>query len=221
MRTNAIALAALVASMGIGTAHAALISRASGQAYYDTDLGITWVADANLAMTSGWDADGRMSWAGAQDWIAHLNAIAYLGATNWRLPGTPQPDTTCSTVIATGQYGGPNCTGSEMGHMFYVGLGGVANQTLASTHNANFTLFTNVVASNYYSETVYANNANAHWNFNFLNGYQGVTTSTGMHAWAVSGGDAVVPVPAALTLFGSALAALGLQRSRASRFVGS
>jgi Protein of unknown function (DUF1566) len=214
MRSFSIALVAL-AGMGIGTADAAFISRASGQAYYDTDLGITWVADANLAMTSGWDADGQMSWVGAQAWVAHLNAISYLGVTNWRLPGTSQPDTSCSTVIATGQYGGPNCTGSEMGHMYYIGLGGVAGQTLASTHNANYNLFTNIQAANYYSETVYALNTNAHWDFNFLNGFQGVTTSTGFRAWAVSGGDATVPLPAAMWLFGSALALLGLQRKRA------
>ena len=30
-------------------AHAALLSRQSGQAYFDTSLGITWLADAGLA----------------------------------------------------------------------------------------------------------------------------------------------------------------------------
>ena len=29
------------------------------QAYYDTDLNITWAADAHLSQTSGFDADGR------------------------------------------------------------------------------------------------------------------------------------------------------------------
>ena len=28
---------------------------------YDSDLGITWLQDANYAETSGYDADGRMN----------------------------------------------------------------------------------------------------------------------------------------------------------------
>jgi hypothetical protein len=50
--------------------HAALLSRASGQAYYDTVLNITWIADANLADTNafgvtGINANGSMTWAKA------------------------------------------------------------------------------------------------------------------------------------------------------------
>ena len=29
------------------------------QAYYDTEANLTWLADANYAQTSGYDADGR------------------------------------------------------------------------------------------------------------------------------------------------------------------
>ena len=32
------------------------------EAYYDTALNITWLADANYAKTSGYDADGLMNW---------------------------------------------------------------------------------------------------------------------------------------------------------------
>lgn len=48
-----------LALLAAGTsAQAALLSRAGGQAVYDTDLDLTWVADANLAQTSGYDSEG-------------------------------------------------------------------------------------------------------------------------------------------------------------------
>lgn len=49
------------------------------QAYYDTDLNITWAANANLAQTSGFDADGRMPWTVANAWAAGLT----IGGGDW------------------------------------------------------------------------------------------------------------------------------------------
>ncbi|WKZ11135.1 MAG: DUF1566 domain-containing protein [Gammaproteobacteria bacterium] len=88
-----IALSVLLA----GSANAALLSRAGGQAYYDDVLNITWLANANLADTNafgvtGINANGTMTWAKANEWIAAMNTAAYLGISNWRLP----------TVVDTG-----------------------------------------------------------------------------------------------------------------------
>ncbi|MEO8225423.1 MAG: hypothetical protein ABI661_11515 [Gammaproteobacteria bacterium] len=58
----------------------------SGQAYCDDLLNITWLADANRAQTSGYDADGRLTWAAALTWVSTLNTASYLGVSNWRLP---------------------------------------------------------------------------------------------------------------------------------------
>lgn len=73
-----------------GGAHAALQGRdvdgvaANGyEAFYDTVLNITWLADANYAKTSGFDATGAMSWDRATDWVA---ALSFLGVGGWRLP---------------------------------------------------------------------------------------------------------------------------------------
>ena len=61
------------------------------QAYYDPNINVTWLADANLAASNtfgvtGIDTNGRMSWYTAFDWIAAMNASSYLGFSDWRLP---------------------------------------------------------------------------------------------------------------------------------------
>lgn len=123
------------------SANAALLSRLSGQAYYDDVLDITWLADANYAKTSGYsgaDAYGRMSWDNAQTWIGTLNSgTGYLGKKDWRLPtvnavdGSNPPNKAVSyngstdygyNASAPGSaYAGS--TGSEMAHLFYNTLG--------------------------------------------------------------------------------------------------
>lgn len=83
--------------------HAALVERLGGLAYYETDANLTWLADANLAQSSGYDADGFMSWADANTWAANSNIN---GALNWRLPNTLEPDPSClfySSGIPTAQ----------------------------------------------------------------------------------------------------------------------
>ena len=77
--------------LACGSANAALLSRAGGQAYYDDVLNITWLADANLADTNdfgvaGINANGTMTWDKAQEWIGAMNTANYLGTNTWRLP---------------------------------------------------------------------------------------------------------------------------------------
>lgn len=61
------------------SANAALVSRLGGLAYYDTEADLTWLADANYAMTSGYDADGLMNWANANAWAAGLDVEGVTG----------------------------------------------------------------------------------------------------------------------------------------------
>ena len=63
----------VVALNATAVANAALVSRLNGQAIYDTDLNITWLADANLAATDSFGvagigafSSGGMSWVTAQ-----------------------------------------------------------------------------------------------------------------------------------------------------------
>lgn len=211
---------ALVALPGI--ASAALIDRGGGL-IYDTDLNITWLADANYAYTSGYDTqdamDGLMTHAFAMAWADQLT---YGGFTEWRLPTTLQPDGTCANQYNFGS-GGWNCTGSEMGHLFYNELGGVAGNgtNIEIFHNANYALFSNLTSDQYWSSTSVATISTYAWEFYFGGGNQYVNNKAGaIRAMAVHPGDigaATVPAPAAGWLLGSALGLMGVYRRRSAR----
>ena len=202
---RAVAALFVVASGVSSVSNAALVDRGGGL-IYDTDLNITWLADANYAMTSGFDADGAMTWSTAMTWAADLS---YGGYTDWRLPATVQPDATCGDQSGGDSFG-YNCTGSEMGHLFYTELGGVARTSIATTHNANYNLFQNVQSSYYWSGTLYAPDTGLAWYFSFYNGVQTAHLKNhNGYAWAVRPGDvAAVPLPATAWLFGSGLVGL-------------
>ena len=101
------------------------------EAYYDTVLNITWLADANAAGSS------TMNWYSAIAWAAGLNIN---GITGWRLPvvnpidGTTADDQDISYIgtedrgyndSAPGTlYAGS--TASEMAYMFYNTLGNLS-----------------------------------------------------------------------------------------------
>ncbi len=192
-----VAISVCLISLGLaGSADAALVSRLGGQAYYDTVADLTWLADANYAQTSGYDADGLMTWQAANDWAAQLTVG---GVSGWRLGNTLQPDASCNTQTGSASLG-YYCTGSEMGNLFYSVLGG-SNP------------FLNIQSgSEYWSATEYAPDNSFAWIFNMGtgSGYQTINTkSAGQFAWVVKSGDvSAVPVPAAVWLFGSGL--LGL-----------
>lgn len=208
-------------------AHSALVGRLPAtpdsldfQAYYDTDLDITWLADANLAESntfglatrtslgmhpsdsSGVDGlivSGLLNWPAALFWIDAMNAANYLSVNGWRLPITPQPDPTCSSqsnITVPPQGSGSNCTGSEMGH-----LSNVEGVTLSTPGP-----FINIQINNYHAGTVYAANTDAAWGFEFTFSTQNLAPKSGFRrAWAVHDGDvfAPVPLPAAFWLFGT------------------
>ena len=133
MRRLSFVLAAAMILAFSNSAGAALFDRGGGMIYDDV-LDITWLQDANLAATntfgvSGINPDGTMSWNAAQAWIAAMNAAAYLGFSDWRLPTTPDaggPFVFGWDGIQPYTYNyGYNMTTSEMGYMFYVNLGNV------------------------------------------------------------------------------------------------
>ena len=80
-------------------------------AFYDTDLDITWLCNA--------DVNGTMDWDTAVAWA---DRFSFAGYDDWRLPTTLQPDPSCSRQSG-GVSDGRNCTGSEMGHLWHVELG--------------------------------------------------------------------------------------------------
>lgn len=202
-------------------ANAALVSALSGQAVYDTDRDISWVANANLAASNtfgvtGIKADGTMTWAKANEWITGMNTENYLGFNDWRLPSTLVPDNGCTNFDGSPSTNsqGLDCTGSEMGHLFYNEFGATRVTSVLDTGSSTeLAKFTNVQPSNYWSEL---GSSNA-WRFLFSNGYQSSSSEFNFKfAWAVRSGDvSAVPVPAAVWLFGSGLIGLlGFARRR-------
>ncbi|WP_310446319.1 PEP-CTERM sorting domain-containing protein [Thiobacillus sp.] len=216
-RTVLITTGLIAASLVSGAAQAALQGRnmdanaLTFEAYYDTDLNITWLANANL--------NGLMDWAAANTWAANLsfyNPLTNQTYADWRLPTTLQPDASCGTQSGGDSYG-YNCTGSEMGHLFYSELGGTAGQSILTSADPDVAKFTNLQANFYWSATEYAPGIGLAWGFYFDGGYQDVGDTSynwfsDFHALAVSPGD-VAAVPeadtwamllAGLTLVGAA-----------------
>ena len=181
----------------LGSAQALLSVRPGGMIYDDV-LKITWLQDANYAKTSGYDADGKMTWTAANTWAANLS---YGGYSDWRLP----------TMVDTGAAGcdsansGTDCgynvqtvsgstVYSEMAYMYYANLGlkgyrdtsgviqsnwgifgnGTTNGSDASSYGQNDVgLIDNLQAYVYYSGTEYAPLIADHaWNFYMLDGLQ-------------------------------------------------
>ncbi len=187
----------------LSTADAALVSQLGGLAVYDTDLDITWLANAHAGAGSAFDdgistTNGEMTWASANAWAASLTVG---GFTDWRLPTS---DATCL---------GFNCTGSEMGHLFYNELGGTAGQSILASGDLDLALFTNIQTggAGYWSATevvLVLPGERIAWGFSFDVGHQGLndTRLNDMFAWAVRSG--AVPIPAAVWLFGSGLIGL-------------
>jgi len=185
--------------MGVAsTAQAGLINRGNGM-IYDTDRNITWLADADYARTSGYDADGQMGWSAAVAWADNL---IYGGYSDWRLPIILPFDTSCDSRNQGG--GGLYCTGGEMEHLFYQELGGQALQSILTTHNANFNLFSNL-ADFYWSGTKYGPTYNFGWYFTFGAGAVNADFNPDPihYAWAVRTGDVAstsVPEPGTIWL---------------------
>ncbi len=228
-------LLGLLLVLACTSANAALLSRSGGLAYYDTDTNLTWVADANLAQTSGYDADGLMTWTQSVGWIASLNAqnagLGYLGKNDWRLPTVTDTGTSGCNFAYSGTDCGFNvdlATG-EMARMFYSTLGntGFFDTSVVATGCSGTTPycltntgpFSNLQPLYYWSGPEDALNPSIYvWGFHFGTGDQNnLFKGSALSAWAVRPGDiAVVPVPAAVWLFGSALGVMGWMRRKAA-----
>ena len=205
--------------------NAALVGRLAAtdyQAYYDTTLNITWLADASYAKTSGYTSAG-LTWENASTWVENLNFSGYDG---WRLP----------TMIDVGNdacgneaYSGTDCgynvlttdgdtVYSEMASLFYDTLGNIGLYDTDGIYPQpgsgliNTGPFSNMINGSYWTNLGSVTQSSGAWYFNFDGGQQDVGyIYSSINAWAVHDGDigaSVVPVPATVWLFVSGLIGL-------------
>jgi hypothetical protein len=197
-------------------AHAALHDRGNGFLYEDV-LNITILKDANFAQTSGFDADGRMTWETANTWVQSLNMG---GASGWRLPhALPLNGAGYSTLFSTNgstDYGynisAPGSvfagsTKSELAYLFFNSLGNIAEFTLSGAPSPcrnvqigvgncleNVGPFVNLQSYTYWSGNP-SPEAGSYFAFTMDGGFQSMSGgNNSLYALAIHDGD-VAPVP--------------------------
>lgn len=241
----------LLASLVTGTAHAALQGRdlngsaGSFEAYYDTVLDITWLADANYAKTSGRNTSGGgglMMWAEANAWADSLSFTDGVKVyDNWRLPevspingmsfnysGSLNGSTDNGHNISAPGSIFAGSTANEMAHLFFNTLGnkdlcapatsvGFCDGPQTGWGLTNTGPFVNLRADTYWSATGYQSGTSEAWDFYFGDGSQSSNLQGAtFFAWAVSSGDVAAAVPETQTYI-LMLAGLGLVGWRARR----
>jgi hypothetical protein len=214
-----LALALLASAAVTGTAHASLATRGNGL-LYDNVLNVTWLRDANYAKTSGYDADGQMTWNEATTWAANL---VYGGYSDWRL-ATNTPingssfNNNYSPTGTTDQ--GFNITSpkSELAYMYNVNLGLKDAQSTSGVDQADHGVFGNGIhggqadvglvknlqSSSYWSSAEFSPYPGEYWESYFFpdNAFVFETTwgnqassykGFDSYAWAVRQGDSRTP----------------------------
>lgn len=214
-RLRGITVAAVVLITGFGTANATLIDRGGGL-IYDTELNVTWMKDAQYALTSGVSGSGRLDWQSANEWatgVEYYDASRDVYWDGWRLP---------TTINSASSYG-YDLTGlsSELAYMYYINLGYAPEYThdrwAAAPTSEYYNPFINLAYLGYWSgtETDFSGRA---WAFHFHFGSQETTSfDDSQHIWLLRDGDVAVPEPTGIALMGLGLIGLGWVRRRLGR----
>lgn len=221
---------ALLAGLS-GAAQAALVDRGGGL-IYDTTLNVTWLQDANYAQTSGYDADGKMTFSDAQTWASNLSyydSVRGVTYTDWRLTKWTDLGSSGCQRANSGTDCGFNVdpASSEMAHLFFVDLGNTSSVTttgaaMPGTQGVDWGLvntgpFINLQPGTYWTGSQFG--YNIAWMFDFGYGYQNYSyTTSDYYALAVRPGDvAAVPEADTWTMLLAGLGLVGVATRRRQR----
>ncbi len=153
-----------------------------GRTVHDTRLGVTWLADANLAATESFgvsniNKSGSMNYATAVRWVGAMNAFnngaGYLGHNNWQLPTAPSTDKTCELTGRNGEPFGYNCSGSALGSLYYVSLGLREPDSAVANSENQVGPFQNFQPYLYWSKSSAIDPKQGFVSFSFSSGFQG------------------------------------------------
>lgn len=212
-----------ICSLVATSANATLINRGNGM-IYDDDLNITWLQDFHYGGVAA-------NWNDANTWA---ESLVFGGFDDWRLPSTPQMDPTCASVNTIDNLTYQDCTGGEMGHLYYEELGNsyapdFINQI--SNDYGPFIFDVRVQSTGFWTSTRFdptldwptdtgamiPQNDQYHWLFYMNKGAKYVFADGNTRlVTAVRDGDVLgaVPVPGAIWLMCSGLASLMLLSRR-------
>lgn len=194
-------------------------------AYYDTTLNITWLADSNVAATQGYRGEGGYPYRfGVSNESTFIASLDVYGVTGWRLPKVfddSYAPSSCGSSIGPGRH----CTfqadpaRSEFASLFFNTLG---NTVGSWSNTGNFLNVENNAA--YYFGGFYTGPLDGQYSsvMSFNGGRQTISVeSYSLYGWAVRDGDIALASPApepetyAMMLLG--LAGIGAWAKRKKR----
>lgn len=209
-----------------------LETRRGGLFLYDPVNDKTWLADANQAWNSDYDevatgpgtvfGNGQMTYDAALAWADQL---VIDGVDGWRLPELSRFDSSCYFGSAGSGSALADCTEGDFTELWVeILLNDFGERLMETDQLADARLFDHWQAGSYWTGTLNAGdpgNGSAHL-FSVFGGYQQNSLNARGFTIAVRDGDVgepgVVPVPAGVWLFGTALIGLAgfLRRRKAS-----
>lgn len=166
---------------------------------YDTSAVMIYDPNADLTWLRDWNVNGAKPWVDQLIWASNLQVGKF---ANWSLPTARNKD-------GSGPCSGFECTGSQMGFMWYEVLG---NTTGLFT---NVGPFRNAMADIYWTGTVAAQDlAYVYWTVDGSQG--GAPTFAELYAVAVRAGDVAAPIPEpqtwAMLMMGLGVVTVALRR---------